>query len=242
MNAPTDRPLDPATGEFIERRVRTGTIADRRDAGTMARKKWSRVLNITFVITASLALVMPAIASSYFGISVHKVVSNSMYPVMNAGDMFLAKISTANLLKEGDIVLLMNPETWEIQSHRVIEKKYLGDTIEFTTKGDANVEPDAPYTVGINTSVRTVSMIVPKFGYVLNALATKEAKLTGLAALILMNIFIVGNVLVKRRKTDPKEPFFPKKSGHELHEEELQLHGSTSVIQPDDGTNKEHNV
>ena len=242
MNAPTDRPIDSATGEFIERRVRTGTIADRRDAGTMARKKWSRVLNIAFVITASLALVLPAIASSYFGISVHKVVSNSMYPAMNAGDMFLAKISTANVVQQGDIVLLMNPETWEIQSHRVIEKKYLGDTIEFTTKGDANVEADAPYTVGINTAVRTVTVIVPKFGYVLNALSTKEAKLTGLAVLILMNIFIIGNVLVKRRKTDPKEPFFPKKSGHELHEEELQLHGSTSVIEPLDGTNKEHNV
>lgn len=231
MNAPTDRPIDTETGEFIERRVRTGTIADRRDAGTMARKKWARALNIAFVISASLALVLPAIASSYFGISVHKVVSNSMYPVMNAGDMFFAKITTAKMVQKGDVVLLMNPETWDIQSHRVIEKNYRGDTIEFITKGDANVEADKPYVIGENTAVRTVTAVVPKFGYVINALSTKEAKLTGLGLLVLINILIVGNVLVKRRKTDPKESFFPKKS------EEKQY-----LLEPLDQTNKEHHV
>jgi signal peptidase I len=241
MNAAKDRPLDPATGEFIERRVRTGTIADRRDAGTMARKKWSRVLNIAFVVTASLALVLPAIASSYFGISVHKVESNSMYPVMNAGDMFFAKITTANLVQKGDVVLLMNPQTWEIQSHRVIEKSYRGDTIEFATKGDANVEADDPYIVGTNTAVRTVSVIVPKFGYVINALSTKEARITGLAVVIVINILIIGNVLVKRRKTDPKEPLFPKKSKDEA-QKELEEVGTTSALAPIDGNNEEHHV
>ena len=28
---------------FVDRRVREGTIADRRDAGTIAKKRWSRI-------------------------------------------------------------------------------------------------------------------------------------------------------------------------------------------------------
>ena len=235
MNAPADRPLDPVTGEYIERRVRTGTIADRRDAGTMARKKWARALNIAFVVSASLALVLPAVASSYFGITVHKVSSQSMSPTMNAGDMFFAKITTAQMIQRGDIVLLMNPETWEIQSHRVIEKNFKGETIDLITKGDANIEPDKPYTVGVNTAVRTVVVVVPKFGYVINFLTTPEAKLGGLAMIVLINILIVGNVLVKRRKTDPKESFFPSKTGHEMHEDHQYLsnHITSKVNTPE---------
>lgn len=233
MNAPADRPLDPVTGEYIERRVRTGTIADRRDAGTMARKKWARALNIAFVVSASLALVLPAVASSYFGISIHKVTSNSMYPTMNSGDMFLAKITTAQQVKTGDIVLLMNPKTWDIQSHRVIEKSYRGESIELITKGDANVEAEDPYVVGLNTAVRTTVLIVPKFGYVLNALATNEAKLIGVALIVLINIAIIGNVLVRRRKTDPKEPFFGKKK---VAQNEMKHEN------PLNETHKEHHV
>ena len=216
MYAPVDRPMDPETGQYIERRIRTGTIADRRDAGTMALKKWARALNIAFVVSASLALVLPAIASSYFGITIHKVTSNSMYPTLNSGDMFFAKITTARQVKTGDIVLLLNPKTWDIQSHRVIEKSYRGQSIELVTKGDANVQADDPYTVGLNTAIRTTVLVVPKFGYVLNALATKEAKLIGLFLIVLINILIIGNVLVKRRKTDPKEPFFGKRNGSHL--------------------------
>lgn len=222
MNAPADRPMDPLTGEFIERRVRTGTIADRRDAGTMARKKWARALNIAFVISASLALVLPAVASSYFGITVHKVVSNSMYPAMYSGDMFFAKITTAQMVQEGDVILLMNPKSWVIQSHRVIEKSFKGDTVELITKGDANVEADDPYVVGLNTAIRKEVLTVPKFGYVINAISSPQGKLTGLVLIIVINVLIVGNVLVKRRKTDPKEPFFPKKSVAD-HEPDDQL-------------------
>ncbi len=242
MNAPSKRPIDPVTGEFIERRLRTGTIADRRDAGALARKKWSRVLNIAFVISASLALVLPAISSSYFGVSVHKVASNSMYPAMSAGDMFFAKITSANLVQEGDIVLLLNPETWEIQSHRIIDKKYLGQTIEFITKGDANNQADKPYVVGVDTAVRKVATVVPKFGYVIEALSTGEAKLIGLGLIILINILIVGNVLVKRRKTDPKDSLFRKRSAKEKEDIELQTIESSYLLDPFQGRNKEHHV
>lgn len=233
MNAPVDRPMDPETGKYIERRVRTGTIADRRDAGTMARKKWARALNIAFVVSASLALVLPAIASSYFGITIHKVTSNSMYPAMSSGDMFLAKITTAQQVRTGDIVLLMNPKTWDIQSHRVIEKSYRGETIEFVTKGDANVQADDPYVVGVNTAVRTTFLVVPKFGYVLNALSTKVAKLIGMVLVVLINVLIIGNVLVKRRKTDPKEKFF---GGHK------EVEAITADAIPLDESNKEQHV
>jgi hypothetical protein len=76
------RPLDPVTGEYVERRQREGTIADRRDNGTIQRQRWARILNIIFVISTSVALVGPAVLSSYFGISLHTVTTGSMRPAI----------------------------------------------------------------------------------------------------------------------------------------------------------------
>lgn len=213
------RLIDPITGMYIERRVRTGTIADRRDQGTIARKKWARVLNIAFVVSATCALIGPAILGSYLGVSVHTTVSGSMRPTIQPGDMLIAKIHQVRDIKVGDIVMLMNQDSWQMQAHRVISKDTAGDVTTVTTKGDANNEPDKAYTLGTNTPIREVSTVVPKFGYVLNALATTTAKAIGGSLLIIINILIVTNVLVKRRKTDAREPLFKRSSSKAIEKE-----------------------
>ena len=212
MTTRDGRIIDPLTGMYIERRVRAGTIADRRDQGTLARKKWARILNIAFVISASFALIGPAILGSYLGVSFHTTVSGSMRPIIQPGDMLIAKVQQVRNIQVGDIVMLVNQDSWQMQAHRVISKDTVGDVTTVTTKGDANNEPDKAYTLGTNTPVRKVSTIVPKFGYVLGALATNTAKAIGGALVIIINILIVTNVLVKRRKTDAREPLFKRNS------------------------------
>ena len=199
------RPRDPFTGEFIERRQREGTIADRRDNGAIARKRWARVLNILFVISTSVALVGPAVLSSYFGISLHTVTTGSMRPAIQPGDMIIAKVTSASLVRPNDVVMLVNPENWSLQSHRVLSITNVTNGISITTKGDANAVADKPVTIGIDSPIRKVSGIIPKFGYVVSALSTGKAKLIGLLVLIAFNIIIVSNVLVKRRKDDKKK-------------------------------------
>lgn len=199
------RPLDPVTGEFVERRQREGTIADRRDNGTMARKRWARILNIAFVISTSVALVGPAVLSSYFGISVHTVTTGSMRPSINPGDMVVAKVTTAALVRPNDVVMLVNPENWSLQSHRVISVTPVTNGLSITTKGDANQVADKAVTIGMDSPIRKVSTTIPKFGYVVSALSTTKAKTIGFFLLIAFNIIIVSNVLVKRRKDDKKK-------------------------------------
>jgi signal peptidase len=213
-----NRVIASNTGTYVEGRVRTGTIADRRDAGTMARKRWTRILNITFVVSVSLALVGPAILSSYFGVSVHTITSGSMQPAINPGDMLISKVKIVNQIQLGEVVMLTNLDSWDMQAHRVISKKDDGDSTILQTKGDTNNDPDRTYTIGTSSPIRAALFTVPKFGYVLTALSTGTAKLIGGILILLVNFIIISNVLVKRRKGDKREPLFHKS---ELPEPEM---------------------
>ena len=199
------RPIDPQTEEFVERRQREGTIADRRDNGTLARQKWSRVLNIAFVVTTSIALVGPAVMSSYFGISIHTVTTGSMRPAINPGDMIVAKVVTASNLRANDVVMLVNPENWSLQSHRIQSLSSTTTALTITTKGDSNPVADKPVDIGLNSPVRKVVQTIPKFGYVVSALSSTRGKTISFLFLIIFNVIIVSNVLVKRRKEDKKK-------------------------------------
>lgn len=192
MNNHKDYLIDPLTGDFVER----------KDHQPRAKKGLGYFLNIAFVALLAIALLLPAIASSYFGIAVHKVASDSMIPAMHSGDMFISKIINADLVRDGDVVLLLNPETWQIQSHRVINTVDKGKTVEIITKGDANIQADKPYVIGSNTAIRKAIAVVPNFGYVLNTIVSTPAKLIGLALLLATSVAIFTNLAIRRRKSD----------------------------------------
>jgi len=199
------RPVDRHTNEFVERRQREGTIADRRDNGTLARQRWARILNIAFVVSTSFALVGPAVLSSYFGISVHTVTTGSMRPTINPGDIIVAKVVSASTLQTNDVVMLVSPENWTLQSHRIQSLTASAAGLTIVTKGDSNPVEDKPVLIGSNSPVRKVVKTIPKFGYVVSGLSSTRGKLISLFVLVIFNVIIVSNILVKRRKEDKKK-------------------------------------
>ncbi len=201
---------------FVDRRVREGTIADRRDAGTINKKRWSRILNIAFVIFTSIALVAPGIMSAYLGVGIHVTMTGSMSPSINPGDVMLSKVEKVSDVQIGQVVLFLDNKTWLEEAHRVTSVVSSPNGITITTKGDANPEADPVQTYAALSPIRYVTSVVPKVGYVLNAFKSKIVILVGGLLLLLINLLIVLNVMVKRRKTDPKTPLF--RDSHDLHD------------------------
>jgi len=68
------------------------------------------------------------------------VISYSMYPALNRGDLILVKGTTPEEIEVGTVVVFRHKEGLAV--HRVV--KIRGDTI--TTQGDANPEADNPIT------------------------------------------------------------------------------------------------
>lgn len=188
--------------------VPTDIVIDRRSKGSVHKsKKWSRRLNLAFSIFLALALVLPAVLSVYLGIGIHTVVTGSMRPTIQQGDLMISKVERVSRVKVGDVVLLLSPITGQMQAHRVISKVNSGDMTTFVTKGDANPVADAPVSVGTVTLTRRVISIVPKFGYVMKVVSSTIARtIAGLSFVIVFFVFVYSQIV--RRRNDRKQSNF----------------------------------
>lgn len=158
-----------------------------------------------FVSIAVFLMVAPALASSYFGLGIFKVTSDSMKPYMAAGDQILTNVITAGDVQIGDVILFVNPESLEQTAHRVVDKKTTDSQLyTITTQGDANPAIDSPaLTFNANASIRRVMTVVPKIGFLLEAVSSTPIKTGGAVALVAYLIYVVRKT---RRNIEAAKP------------------------------------
>lgn len=77
---------------------------------------------------------------TFFGFKTFVVLSGSMEPELNIGDIIIVKEVDDNKLKVGDIVSYKNSQT--VTTHRITEISKKADKTYFKTKGDANNTED----------------------------------------------------------------------------------------------------
>ena len=93
-----------------------------------------------------LLLIMPILLHSIFNLAFSTVLTGSMRPHWNPGDIMVTKQIKASDAKVGDVIILQNPDTYDIYSHRVVaitQDKTNANFLDFSTKGDANPTVDA---------------------------------------------------------------------------------------------------
>lgn len=89
------------------------------------------------------------------------IASDSMYPVLSAGDMIL--VVTPIDYRKGDIITYnIEGSHSKLITHRIYELGHFNDELYFYTKGDANDVPDIrPVTVRSITG--KVIFVIPRF-------------------------------------------------------------------------------
>lgn len=116
---------------------------------------------ITFLLTR-----MSGNSPTLFGYSLHRVISNSMEPELEVGDIFLSKrIDDSEAIRVGDIVTFKGGRqfNYENVTHRVLVEPYdngKGEVV-LVTKGDANNVDDGE--ININN---IMSVFVKKLGFI----------------------------------------------------------------------------
>jgi signal peptidase len=169
----------------------------------MSKEIPARNINVAFLLLVLLAMVMPALLTSYFGLSANTVVSGSMRPDIEPGDVIIAKQKVSADVRIGDVVIFLDRKTWEVQAHRVIAKKLENGIFTFTTQGDANSEPDSPFEIGASAPLRTSSAIIPNVGYTLSAMQRSDVRIyTGIALLAIM-VFLIFGLQGRRKEGEP---------------------------------------
>ncbi len=93
-----------------------------------------------------------------------KVLSGSMEPRINVGDVVLVRKVDSSIIEKGDIITYkIGTKTYV--THRVIEVLNEGENILFRTKGDANNAEDDDLVLS-DSLVGKLTFRIPKLGYV----------------------------------------------------------------------------
>lgn len=158
---------------------------------------WSKVRSAILTLGAvlGLACMLWTVAIAATGLKPLVLLSGSMSPALDTGDLALARTEPAGKVAVGDVVSVVGPDGVRV-THRVAGIASAGDQTVLRLKGDANASiDDQPYEV---TSVDRVVARVPHAGYVIGFAGSRLG--VGLALALMVTCLVVTfGPLVPRR-------------------------------------------
>jgi signal peptidase I len=122
--------------------------------------------------------------------------SGSMVPTLKVGDIVVNEWVHADRVRPGDIVTFpQDIGRTELVTHRVERRNFVGHTVRFVTRGDANIDVER-WTVGRETLVGRVVWRIPAAGSVLIHLGSTGAR-RFLLGLVIVGLLLYGFVAVR---------------------------------------------
>ncbi|GIU56614.1 hypothetical protein NicSoilC12_23630 [Arthrobacter sp. NicSoilC12] len=174
------RRAEPASA----RTVRTRRPSSK--AGAVAGRAFFTIL----LIGAALVFFFLAVGPRFLGYQTSTMLTGSMSPGINPGDVVVSVKTPVSELKVGDVITYSIPiDDHRIETHRVTSIKRDAGATSVTTKGDANPGPD-PWTAVLSEDyVYTQAGVVPYLGDVIRALRqplVQSVLLYGASALLVV--------------------------------------------------------
>jgi len=142
----------------------------------------------------------PALLQSQAGIGFSPILSGSMSPAADAGDLFLTKVVKASTLEVGDIITVHNQVTGTFYAHRIVEIRDANSILRILTKGDANpiIDQD-PYLISPNGEVSKEIFLVPWVGAPLIYLTSFEGRQVATILLVIANVLGLFFLLFRKK-------------------------------------------
>jgi signal peptidase I len=158
------------------------------------------VRKVTFIVLALAAAISPAILTSQFGFGFSPILTGSMQPSANAGDVYITRLVKASEVSVGDVIAVNNQVTGTYYSHRIEEIRNLNGTLRITTRGDANDSADRePYMVSPTGTISQVQYRVPVIGRPMVYLNTVQGRQLTASALVIANLLALFGFLFRKR-------------------------------------------
>lgn len=129
------------------------------------------------------------------GFSVLRVLTGSMKPEIPADSMLLVQKADAASLKVGDVISFFSPDpslNGALNTHRIVGIAEVDGSMQFTTKGDANLIEDQ-YPVDESRVVGKVLFVSTRLGKLLRLIS--NPLVFGLAVLLPLVLILVGNLV-----------------------------------------------
>ena len=162
--------------------------------------KSRKVSKYIFIAITLAVAVVPAVLTSKFGYGFSPILTGSMEPTANPGDVFLTRLTPAATLKVGDIIAVNNQITGTYYSHRINEIRDMNGTLRIITKGDANESVDRePFMVAPVSKVSVVIGTLPYVGRPMVYMNTAQGRQAASSFLVLANILGLFAFLFRKK-------------------------------------------
>jgi signal peptidase len=181
-------------------------------------KTGGKLRSVLFIVATLCLVVVPAVLTSQFGYGFSPILTGSMQPAANPGDVFLTRLSLATDLKPGEVIAVNNQITGTYYSHRIVEVRDYNGAIRIITKGDANQSVDRdPYIISRGAEVSKVVGRVAYIGRPMVYMNTIQGRQTATSFLVIANIFGLIAFLFRRKIVSSRTP---ERVYKDLYEEE----------------------
>ena len=160
------------------------------------QKIWNVVSTILVVIVVLCAVFL--MGSRLLGYRCFTVISGSMIPTYDIGDLLYVKEVDVNTIKAGDPITFILNEDLVVATHRVVRVD--AENQRFYTKGDANqIEDSEP--VHFKNVIGVPEFSIPKLGYVSDFIQNPPGMyITIGVGIILILIVFLPDLLGKKKK------------------------------------------
>jgi signal peptidase len=156
------------------------------------------VLWLVFGLAAG--TVLAAGAPVLFGYRSFTVLSGSMQPLLDVGDVVVTKPVMARDVRVGDVITFPDEEREELVTHRVRSIHLVGERASIETRGDAN-DASERWSVASDGSVGRVAYHLPLVGY---ALVWTHGRWARILLIVIPALLLAAIEL--RRIWRPREP------------------------------------
>ena len=135
----------------------------------------------TVALFAAITLAIVVAGATVAGVTPRVEMSDSMAPVVRAGDVVWVKTVSAAEARVGDVVAFDDPDREEVVMHRVVSVRDRGRRRAFMTRGDANSGVER-WTIRRDGAIgRYAGVRVPHVGRAQGPLLAVISLLSGLA-------------------------------------------------------------
>lgn len=186
-----------------------------RKSGKGSQKKLGSYITLALALSVAIS---PAILTSQFGFGFSPILTGSMSPGAEPGDLYITKITSVSQLAIGDVIAVNSQESGVFYSHRIVEIRNLNGLLRITTKGDANTTADRELFIASKSAeVSRVIYRVPELGRPLVYLNTVQGRQSAASLLVVANLLALFIFLFRKRIVST---FLPERVYKDLYSEE----------------------
>ena len=168
------------------------------------RTDWVHSMTVAFATYVILVTLVPVILSGIFGIGFYASKSENAELTIGRGELIISHLTPVARVIPGDLVLLRDSNTWNLQIRQVGSTNTIGLVTTISTNTGLNATSSEVLTMDSNAPVRNITSAIPVFGYFVTFFSSAFGKVLGAAFIFYLNL---RHLVRKRRARHTDEKF-----------------------------------